>query len=174
MQRIHRIVHGFASVMAMLGGLVLSATILVTVASILGGLTPLGPIPGEEELVQAGMAFAIFAFLPLCQITAGHATVDIFTNWLTGRAFRLLRAATEALFAAVLVVIAVQLEAGMQSRLRSGQTTFLLQFPVWWSYAASLFGAVAAAGVGVWTALARAWELWTNRDLIETAEGAVK
>ena len=174
MQRIHRIVHGFASVMAMLGGLVLSATILVTVASILGGLTAFGPIPGEEELVQAGMAFAIFAFLPLCQITAGHATVDIFTNWLTGRAFRLLRAATEALFAAVLVVIAVQLEAGMQSRLRSGQTTFLLQFPVWWSYAASLFGAVAAAGVGVWTALARAWELWTNRDLIETAEGAVK
>ena len=174
MQRIHRIVHGFARVMAMLGGLVLSATILVTVASILGGQTALGPIPGEEELVQAGMAFAIFAFLPLCQISAGHATVDIFTNWLTGRAFRLLRAATEALFAAVLVVIALQLEEGMQSRLRSGQTTFLLQFPVWWSYAASLVGAGSAAVVGVWTALARAWELWTNDDLIETGEGAAE
>ncbi|WP_372892766.1 TRAP transporter small permease [Rhodosalinus sp.] len=172
MQSIHRVFHGFAWLMATLGGVVLSATILVTVASILGGLTPLGPIPGEEELVQAGMAFAVFAFLPLCQITAGHATVDIFTDWLGGRALRVLQFGIEALFATVLIVIAVQLEAGMQARIRSGQTTFLLQFPVWWSYAASLAGAAAAAAVGVWTALARGWELLTNRDLIGTGEGA--
>lgn len=172
MQRLHRVFYGFAWVMATIGGLVLSATILLTVASILSGLTPLGPIPGEEELVQAGMAFAIFAFLPLCQITAGHATVDIFTNWLTGRRFRLLQFAIEVLFAAVLITIAVQLKEGMDGRIRSGQTTFLLQFPVWWSYAASLVGAVAAAIVGVWTALARGWELLTNHDLIGAGEGA--
>ena len=172
MQGIHRVVHGFALIMATIGGTVLLATIMLTVASILSGLTPLGPIPGEEELVQAGMAFAIFAFLPLCQITAGHATVDIFTNWLTGRRFRFLRCAIEVLFAVVLVVIAVQLKEGMDSRIRSGQTTFLLQFPVWWSYAASLVGATAAAGVGLWTALARLWELATNRDLIGAGEGA--
>jgi TRAP-type C4-dicarboxylate transport system permease small subunit len=118
------------------------------------------------------MAFAIFAFLPLCQITAGHATVDIFTNWLTGRRFRLLQFAIEVLFAAVLITIAVQLKEGMDGRIRSGQTTFLLQFPVWWSYAASLVGAVAAAIVGVWTALARGWELLTNHDLIGAGEGA--
>ena len=33
----------------------------------------------DYELVEAGVAFAIFAFIPLCQIYGSHATVDIFT-----------------------------------------------------------------------------------------------
>ena len=61
-------------------GLVLSALILLICVSIVGRTIGIGPINGDYELVEAGIAFSIFAFLPLTQITAGHATVDIFTN----------------------------------------------------------------------------------------------
>ncbi|MEM9551344.1 MAG: TRAP transporter small permease, partial [Pseudomonadota bacterium] len=129
-----------------------------------------GPVNGDFELVEAGVAFAIFAFLPLCQITAGHASVDIFTNALPDGANRFLRAITDAVFAAVLILIAWRLYEGMMSKLSYGETTFLLQFPIWWAYAASLFGAVVAAVVGVYVAGARVYEMVTGQTIITGAE----
>ncbi len=170
MYRLHRSIRAVATIAAILGGSVLLATVILTCVSILGRTLGIGPVRGDVELVEAGIAFAIFAFLPLCQVTAGHATVDLFTNWLSGRAMRLLLFVIEAVFAATLIVIAVQLESGMQGRIRSGQTSFLLEFPLWWSYAASLAGASVAALAGVWMALARLHELATNRDLVGAAE----
>jgi len=126
----------------------------------------LGPINGDFELIEAGVAFAIFAFLPLCQITGSHASVDIFTTQMSARSQRVLRMVTELIFAAVLVLIAVQLTAGMQSKFRTGQTTFLLQFPIWWAYALSLVGAVIAAIVGVYLALVRGIEMLKGRAFI--------
>jgi TRAP-type C4-dicarboxylate transport system permease small subunit len=95
--------------------------------------------------------------------------VDLFTSRLPPRADRILRVITEGLFAAVLVVIAVQLGAGMVSKLQSGQTTFLLQVPLWWAYALSLSGAAAAAGVGLYMAAARLAEAWLGRPLLPQA-----
>ena len=92
-----------ARFMAMIGGFVLSGLIIVTCLSIIGRLMSsglnadwtqnfapqlaqtlidfgIGPIKGSFELVEAGMAFCIFAFLPLCQIRNGHAQVDIILN----------------------------------------------------------------------------------------------
>ena len=185
----HAFVAALARAFATLGGLALSALIVMTCLSIAGrslssllhgdavqsvapGLANallaagVGPIDGDFELVEAGMVFAIFAFLPLCQLAGAHASVDIFTSRLPPRAERALRAAVETLFAAVLVLIAVQLYAGMQSKLRSGQTSFLLQYPVWWGYAASLAGAVVAAFVAVYVAFARVVEAATGRAVL--------
>jgi TRAP-type C4-dicarboxylate transport system permease small subunit len=192
----HRLILTLARGMAVAGGAVLAGIVLLISASVAGrslngllhgevmqahapGLAAwllglgIGPVNGDFELVQAGMAFAIFAFLPLCQVTSGHAVVDVFTAWLPPRGQRLLRAGIEVLFAAVLVVIAVQLYDGTLSKLRSGQQTFLLQMPVWWSYAASLAGAAVAALVGVWMALVRLAEATTGRDLVPDGSGAV-
>ena len=57
----------------------------MTVVSIVGraSLTwawVLGPVPGDFELVEVGTGFAVFAFLPWCQLKRGHATVDLFTS----------------------------------------------------------------------------------------------
>ena len=185
----HALVAALARACAVLGGLALSALIVLTCLSIAGrslnsllhgeaaqSLAPglanallalgVGPIDGDFELVEAGMAFAIFAFLPLCQLEGAHASVDVFTSRLPLRANRFLRAAIETVFAVVLVLIAVQLFAGMQSKLRSGQTTFLLQFPVWWGYAAGLAGAAVAALVSVYVAFARLVEAATGRTVL--------
>lgn len=175
--------------MAMLGGIVLTALILLTCVSVLGrsgntifhmawveALAPglaksildagLGPVPGDFELVEAGMAFTIFAFLPLCQVSGAHASVDIFTASLSDRANRLLIAIWDVLFAVVLIVIAWKLYDGMTGKMRYNETTFMLQFPVWWAYAVSLAAAVVAAVVGVAVAVIRLQELVQGRVLL--------
>lgn len=175
--------------MAALGGTVLTLLILLTCVSIAGRLLNgglhsdlmqtaapgfanwaigigIGPVNGDFELVEAGVAFAIFAFLPLCQITAGHASVDVFANMFSKGTNRFMRMVTEAVFAAVLVLIAVQLAGGMLSKLKNGETSFLLQFPIWWAYAASLFAATVAAIVGVYMALVRIYEFFTRRIIV--------
>ena len=167
--------HGFflslSKLMAVLGGIVLSILILLICVSIIGRTIGIGPINGDYELVEAGIAFSIFAFLPLTQITASHATVDIFTNSLPPKIQRLLLAVIETFFAAMLVMVAWQLREGMFDKLERGQTTFLLQFPVWWAYALSVFGAFAAAIVGTYTAFARVYEAFTGIQILES-EGA--
>lgn len=163
--------------MAYAGGAVLIALIVMTCASILGrelnsvfhldwmqrnlpGLSDwaintakLREINGAYELTESGMAFVIFAFLPLTQITAGHAVVDILTSNLKPAVQRWLMMIAEVLFAAALVLIAVQLFQGLVSKKSTGQTTLFLQMPVWWSYATCLFAAVIAAIVGLYMAV---------------------
>ncbi len=125
-----------------------------------------GPVNGDFELIEAGVAFAIFAFLPLCQLTGGHASVEILTRSMSPGANRILQFIIDVLFALVLLLIAIQLFSGLQSKMRSGQTTLLLEFPVWWAYALSLTGAVVAAVVGVYIALIRGAELFASKDIL--------
>lgn len=191
----YRFFFGLSRLMAVVGGIVLSALIVMVCVSIAGralngflhadmmqstlpGLADwlldlgIGPVNGDFELVEAGIAFAIFSFLPYCQITSGHAVVSIFTDWMPMRAQQVLRMIIEILFALVLVMIAIQLKEGMDGRIRSGQTTFLLQFPIWWAYALSLVGATIAAAVAVYMALIRTAEAFTGRELIADDMGA--
>ncbi|WP_281826993.1 TRAP transporter small permease [Jannaschia rubra] len=182
---ISRWIAALARLMAVLGGAVLTAMILLTCLSITGRFlngvlqspplagsalseallaTGLGPIHGDLELVEAGMAFAVFAFLPITQLRGGHASVDALTARLGPRARRVLAALWAVLFAAVLILIGWQLWQGTQDKMRYGETTFLIQFPIWWAYAAALTGAIASAAVAVHVAVAR---------LIEAATGFV-
>ncbi len=185
----HNFFTKLARTFAIIGGLVLSAIIVLTCLSIAGrSLNSLlhaetlqahlpgvanallamgiGPINGDFEMVEAGMAFAIFAFLPLCQLNGAHASVDIFTDRLPLRINRSLRMVVEIIFAAVLVLIAIQLVAGMESKRASGQTTLLMQYPVWWGYAISVPGAIAAALVAAHIALSRFIEVTTGRVVL--------
>ena len=185
----HSFIFWLARLFARLGGFALVALILLTCLSIAGrslngilhadwlqsiapGLTSgllalgIGPINGDFELVEAGMAFAIFSFLPLCQLQGAHASVDIFTSALPMRASRILRMVVEVVFAAAIILIAWKLFEGMQSKLRSGQTTLLLQYPVWWGYAVSLLGAVVAAIVSVYVASMRLVEAMTGKSVL--------
>jgi len=181
--------------MAMIGGTVLTLLVAVTCVSVAGrvlntflhgafaqSVMPgvadwlieigVGPLLGDFELVEAGVAFAIFAFLPLCQITGGHATVDVFTSKMPRGVNRAIQLVVDWVFAAVLVLIAWQLYQGLLDKLQYNETTFMLQFPVWWSYAASLFAATIAAVVGIYVAAARLTEILTGRVILHGTEGA--
>ena len=192
---IHRTMRGAAYAMAMLGGIVLVAIILMICLSILGrtatsilhsgfmqswapGManallsTGIGPVPGDYELVEIAVAFSIFAFLVWCQVTAGHASVDIFTDGLRPRLKRLLIALIEVVFAGVMVILALQLYDGMLTQQRRGSVSFLLQIPAWWGYAAAVVPAALAAIVSTYMAGVRLAEAMLNRPLIPATEGA--
>ncbi|MEO0371647.1 MAG: TRAP transporter small permease subunit [Pseudomonadota bacterium] len=174
----HKAVLTLARAMAVLGGLVLVSLIAVTCVSVAGrilngwlhgdllqGFAPgtadwligigVGPLLGDFELVEAGMAFAIFAFLPLCQITRSHASVDIFTSYMPAVLNRVISVLVELVFAAVLILIAQRLYIGTLDKMAYNETTFMLQFPIWWAYGASLVAAIVAALVAVYMPFAR-------------------
>ena len=77
----------------------------------------------------------------------------------------------DTVFAFALIIMAYQLYKGMLSKLSYGDTTFLLQFPIWWAYAASLVGAVMAAVISVYVACVRVMELATGQDVITDETG---
>lgn len=185
----HSVFDKLARGFAILGGCVLSGLIIMICLSVAGrslntvlhgdfmqSVAPgvaqallglgVGPVTGDFELVEAGMAFAIFAFLPLCQLKGAHASVDIFTATLPLRANQTLRMVIDFVFAAALIVIAWQLFLGLLGKKSAGQTTFLLELPLWWAYAASLAGAVAAAIIGVYVAFARLVGVITGQSLL--------
>lgn len=183
-----------AQVMAVLGGLVLCLLVAMTCLSILGrGLNSLahgapmaelapafatwlaahsGPVTGDYELIEAGIAFAIFAFLPICQLSAGHARVDLLASALPARINRALAAFWEVVLAAIIIVIGWRLYLGFVEKLDNGQTTFLLQMPVWWAYGASFLAALVAGLVGVYCAVMRLREMQTGQDHLPSSEGA--
>ncbi|CTQ49035.1 TRAP transporter small permease [Jannaschia donghaensis] len=184
---LRRIIEALARLMAILGGLVLTVLIVMTCLSVLGrfmngvlhgppfdgtalatwalGLG-IGPIQGDFELIEAGMAFCIFAFLPITQLTGGHAAVDILTNRFGVTANRVLAVLWSLLFAFVMAVIAWQLWQGTAAKMRYGETTYLIQFPIWWAYAAALAGAAVTALVAVYIAVVRLAELLTRSDIL--------
>lgn len=183
----HLLIHSLSRIMALLGGTVLILLMLITSFSVIGRsintighnafveanfgfmasfLTRFGPINGDFELVEAGVAFAILAFFPWCMINRGHATVDIFTSFLPDRANRFLIFLWEVVFAVVLIVISWRLFVGTSDKMRYGETTFLLQFPVWWGFAACFAASVVAAIIAIYSAYMRGAELFAPLEKI--------
>ncbi|MEZ5872362.1 MAG: TRAP transporter small permease [Nitratireductor sp.] len=130
-----------------------------------------GPVPGDYELVEAGTAFAVFAFLPWCQFNRGHAAVEILAGLFPGWFNRGIDVVSNLLMVAVAVLIAWRLYLGMADKMAYSETTLVLQYPVWWAYAASLFGAVIFVVVSAWC-LGRAITELSDHDEYKAA-GAV-
>jgi TRAP-type C4-dicarboxylate transport system permease small subunit len=171
---LHKLIEGLARFMALLGGLVLCALVTIVCISILGregnGLAHsgnlgafgewllargLGPVTGDFELVEAGIAFAIFAFLPLTQLNGEHATVDIFTSGLGPKANTVIAGFWSVVMAVIILLITWRLFIGMQDKIRYGETTYLIQFPIWWAYAASFAAAITASIISIYCAVMR-------------------
>lgn len=136
--------HFIARVVAVAGGIVLVMLVAMTVLSISGRALSsfgLGPVQGDFELVEAGIGFAIFAFLPWCTLNRGHATVEILAPLFGNRFNR----ALDALSSAVLLVIAIFLTwrhwLGTLDKMSYGESTMILQMPVWWGYMAAALAA---------------------------------
>ncbi|NGO55215.1 TRAP transporter small permease [Allomesorhizobium camelthorni] len=144
--KLGRFVHRLARYVAIAGGLVLTAIVAITVLSVVGRAfiwAGLSGIAGDYELVEAGVGFAIFAFLPWTHLTRGHAVVSIFTDFLSARANAWIMVVSDALMLAIAAFIAWRHLLGTVDKFNYGETTLLLRMPLWWAYAAGLVGAVA-------------------------------
>jgi len=141
---LERVLERLSIGLALVGGVVLVALVVITVVSVTGRAlisVGLGPIPGDFELIEAGTGFAIFAFLPWCQMRRGHVTVDILMARLSTRTNLIIDIVANVLMTAAAGLVLWRLYLGMLDKMSYGETTFILQFPVWWPYSAALVGA---------------------------------
>ncbi len=167
-----RIVRKITAAIALLGGLLLLALVVMTVVSITGRalvgtfdifpFSEFGPVPGDFELVSAGCAVAACAFMPWCQLNRGHVTVDVFLTAMSGRTKAVLTLVGNILMTGAVVLIAWRMHLGLVDKLSYNETTMILQMPVWYGY--------AGATVGLWIfAVTSAYTVW--RPINEVAAG---
>lgn len=162
----HSLIRGLSHVTALAGGIVLLVLIILTTTSILGRSVGLGEINGNYELLEAGVAFAIFSFLPICQFYGAHATVDVFVSGLPDRANRWLVAFWEVVLSVVIIFVVWRLYFGLERYIKNGETTLFLQFPVWWAYACAFAAGVVACIVAVYAAQARVREAISGQMIL--------
>lgn len=149
-----RFVYRAAEWLAYLGGLLLCAMGLMVVISVTGRALlklGLGPIPGDFEMAEMAAAIVVFFFLPWCYLKNGHAAVDIVYMHLPRWAQRVVTITSDVLMLVAWIVLTWRLGLSLADKYSEGETTFILQVPVWWAFAVSLFGAI----VGCVTYLAK-------------------
>jgi TRAP-type C4-dicarboxylate transport system permease small subunit len=148
-------VERLAELTALAGGLVLVALVCMTCISIAGralsGLG-LGPVPGDYELVEIGIGFAVFASLPWCHLNRGHATVDLLARSFGPRLCRVLDAAIDLSVLALAGLLAWRLAVGMLDKRAYFETSFILGIEIWQGYALALVGAAVFCVVAAWRA----------------------
>lgn len=133
---------------ALLGGLVLLLVVIVNVLSIVGAIV-WQPFPGDFEITEVGVAVAVFAFLPYCQLTYSNVTADIFTSWLPERAVAVLSIIASLVALAFSLFLLSRMYYGMLDQIAFNYTTAILQIPHWIAFVPILISlallAVAAA-----------------------------
>ena len=105
---------------------------LVTASVAARWLTSRG-IPGDFDLMQIGLALAVFAFMPLCQLRGGNLFVDTFTTQLPASAQRALDGLWSLVYALVAGLIAVMMAVGAVQTIASGTRSMVLGLPIGWA-----------------------------------------
>lgn len=139
-----RAVYGLARGMAIAGGIVLIALVILVVVSVTGRAllwAGLRPVTGDYELLEAGVGFAVFAFLPWAHLERGHAVVTLFTDRFGPRVNRWIVVITDLLMLTAAAFVTWRLYHGMLDKFAYNETTLLLRMPLGWTYSAGLVGA---------------------------------
>lgn len=170
-----RISESVSRFLAIAGGLLLLAVVVLTCVSIVGralfsaGLC-CGPIRGIYDYTEIAVGTAIFAFLPWCHFRTAHAAVDLFKSALPDVMNRFLNLIIDLGMLVLASLIAHRLWLGMLDKQRYGETTLIAQVPVWIGYAACLVGAVGFVLVAAFCVLRSSRALAIGQ---EPAEGQI-
>lgn len=159
--KLEKPIRWLARLSALIGGVALLAVMIMTAISVAGmsinkfgrflkkshdtviqPMLDIGPIPGETEMVEAGIAFIIFAFMPIVTLNRGHASVEILTNFFGARLNRLIDLVADILMFAIASFLIYRHFIGTIDKFGNGETSWILQFPIWWGYAGGMFGGV--------------------------------
>jgi TRAP-type C4-dicarboxylate transport system permease small subunit len=148
-----RLMFRLATAVAIAGGLSLVLVTVVTMVSVIGrALIPIGlkPVPGDYEIVQSGVMFAIFSSLPLTQYLRGHADVAVLTDLFPTRLTAVIEFIMDILMLAATVFILWRFGAGLVDKYNNREMTLILHMPIWWAYAAGMLGAICTVIVSLY------------------------
>ncbi|HEV8689207.1 MAG TPA: TRAP transporter small permease [Ideonella sp.] len=148
---------------AVAGGGVACIVAAMTVTSIVMRSLLSRPIPGDVELTQLGIALAISLCLPWAQLHGANIIVDFFTQSLEPRANRRLDAVGALLLAAMCALLSWRTSMGALAVHAAGETSMILDLPMWWVYAALAPGLALTALI----ALVQAARCWRGGALVE-------
>ncbi len=133
----------------MVGAAVALATGFLTLLSVVMRAVWSQPIPGDVEMTQMGIAFAISMCLPYCQLQRGNIIVDFFTQSASVGTQKRLDAIGQLSLVLLYGLLAWRTSIGAISVREAGETTMIISLPMWWAYACLAPG-LALAG---WVAL---------------------
>lgn len=144
---------------ALAGGGLLLAVVAINGWSVLSDALLGRPFPGAFELTEIGVAVAVFAFLPYCQLTGGNVTAEVFTARAGPRARAALAAGAACLALGLSGLLLWRMALGAVDMRDAKLVTTILQLPVWTAFVpitASLVLLLAAAAVTLARALGAA------------------
>ncbi|MGA8053590.1 MAG: TRAP transporter small permease [Burkholderiales bacterium] len=139
---------------AVLGGTMLVAMTLMSVASILGRWLLGKPLPGDFELMQMGCAVCVASFLPFTQLRRHNIIVDFFTTRLNPSGRALLDALGCLLLALVIALFTWRTAVGTVAMKSGGETSMIMGLPLWVGYALMVPGFALTVVVALYTAYA--------------------
>jgi TRAP-type C4-dicarboxylate transport system permease small subunit len=145
-----------ARILALAGGFVVVGLGALVTASVLMRWLGGEGVNGDFELVQMGLALAVFSFLPLCQAHRGNVAVDTFTNRLPSGVRAALDVLWDLTYAGFAGFIAWRLAIGAAEALSSRTTSMVLALPIHYAIGACAAMAAFLAVIAVFTAVRRA------------------
>lgn len=139
--------HRFCRACAAVGGTLLLACALITVADIVSRRTLGLSVPGLIDLTQLLIMGSVFLCIPFTFERRGNVEVELLFDRLPRRARRVLAALWSLLSAAFLAAIAWHAGRAALQVLEYGERSPTLAVPMIWYWIPILFGTVLAAGV---------------------------
>ena len=137
--------------LAIAGGLVFVALVLMSIVSITGRKLMSAPVPGDVEILQMCAAFAASCFFAYCHLINGDVKVDFFTHNMAPRKVEAMDAFGSFLVMLFGLVIAWRTAAGAINIKDVGETSAILGWPVWIAQGLMVPGFVMLAVAGLYT-----------------------
>jgi len=152
-----RVLLAVSKYVAIGGGLVFVAMVVMEIVSIVGRKVFSWTVPGDVELLQMGAAFASAAFFAYCHMVRGDVKVDFFTHNLGARKVAALDALGSFLVGLFGALLAWRTAAGALGIKEVGETSAILGFPVWVAQALMVpsFALLAISGFYLFAQYAR-------------------
>ncbi len=131
-----------AKSLAILGAIMLSLIGIMVLISIIGrALIPFGfsSIKGDFEIVEFGVAFAVFSFMPYAQLTRAHAEVSFISERFSIKINKIINLIADSLIFLIASLLTWRMNIGAIEKFYNGETSFILQIPLYLAYSLSLF-----------------------------------
>lgn len=134
--------------LAIAGGLVFVALVVMSIVSITGRKLFSWPVPGDVEILQMCAAAASACFFAYCHMTNGDVKVDFFTHNLAVSKVAAMDAFGSLLVALFGALVAWRTAVGALGVKEAGETSAILGWPVWIAQSLMVpgFALLAAAG----------------------------
>ncbi|MBZ4211682.1 MAG: TRAP transporter small permease [Rhodoferax sp.] len=126
-----RVLFATATWFAYVGGVVFIGLVIMSVVSIVGRKLFNAPVPGDVEVLQLSAAFASATFFAYCHLMHGDVKVDFFTANMSSQRRVLLDSAGSLLIALLGALLAWRTGVGALSLKEAGESSAILEIPVW-------------------------------------------